>query len=284
MSIIIKTNLESMIVQKNLSMATNSLNTAIERMTTGYKINRASDNAAGFSISESWQTKLGSLDIAAQNIAMGIDMLNTAEGSYELISNHLSRVRDLTEQAANGTYGSQSLAAINKEITARLNEIDRISASTEYNGIALMTDDPSSIPLQVGITGDSATSQIVLDSTLFAKSTATALFGGGDSLAQIASKCSTTSSAPAMLTRIDSAIQNISERMTDIGAYQNRLTSAEDSNYTQTQNLTSSLSTMRDADVAKESSNYIQAQILQQASATLLATANQAPSIALNLI
>ena len=284
MAIVIKTNLESMIVQKNLTTATNSLNTAIERMTTGYRINKASDDAAGFSISESWQTKLGSLDIAAQNIAMGIDMLNTAEGSYDLIYTHLQRVRDLTEQAANGTYGSQSLAAINKEITARLNEIDRISAGTEYNGISLMTANPSDVPLQVGITGDTATSQITLQSSLFAKATTTALFGGTDTLAQIASKCSTTSTAPSMLTKIDEVIKKISDRMTDIGSTQNRLTSAEDSNYTQTQNLTSSLSTLRDADVAKESSNYIQAQILQQASATLLATANQAPSIALNLI
>ena len=284
MAIVIKTNMESLIVQKNLTTATKSLDTAIERMTTGYKINHASDNAAGFSISESWQTKLGSLDIAAQNIAMGMDMLSTAEGSYNVISSHLQRVRDLTEQAANGTYGSQSLIALGKEIKARLEEIDRISASTEYNGIALMTDDASSIPLQVGITSDTAVSQITLQSSLFAKATTTALFTGDDTLAQIAEKCSTTASAPAMLAAIDEAINNISARMTDIGATQNRLSSAEESNYTQTQNLTSSLSTLRDADVAKESSNYIQAQILQQASATLLATANQAPSIALNLI
>jgi flagellin len=253
-------------------------------MTTGYKINKASDNAAGFSISESWQTKLGSLDIAAQNIAMGIDMLNTSEGSYNLISTHLQRVRDLTEQAANGTYGSQSLNAIGKEIEARLNEIDRIAASTEYNGISLMKANPSNIPLQVGITSNTTNSQIVLDSTLFAEATAKALFGGSDTIAQIVTKCKTTSTAPGMLSVIDTAINNISNRMTNLGAYQNRLTSAEESNYTQTQNLTSSLSTLRDADVAKESSDYIQAQILQQASATLLSTANQAPSIALNLI
>ena len=284
MAITIKTNLESMIVQKNLSAATNSLNTAIERMTTGYKINRASDNAAGFSISEGWQTKIGSLDIAAQNIAMGIDMLSTAEGSYDLIYSHLQRVRDLTEQAANGTYGSQALAAIAKEIEARFKEIDRISAGTEYNGISLMSANPSDVPLQVGITGDTAVSQIILSSSLFSKATTTALFAGNDTLAQLVTKCSTTSSAPAMLNSIDDAIKNISSRVTNIGAFQNRLTSAEDSNYTQSQNLTSSLSTLRDADVAKESSNYIQAQILQQASATLLATANQAPSIALNLL
>ena len=112
MALTINTNLSSMIVQNNLSKSTTQLNNAIERMTTGYKINHASDNAAGYSIARNWEAKLGSLDVAADNAATGADMLSSLEDHYALISTHVQRVRDLTEQAANGTYGSQSLKAI----------------------------------------------------------------------------------------------------------------------------------------------------------------------------
>ena len=122
MALTINTNLSSMIVQSNLSKATTSLNQAIERMTTGYKINHASDNAAGYSIARNWETQLGSLDVAADNAATGADMLTTLEDTYSLLTDHLQRVRDLTEQAANGTYGSASLKAIQAEDYARLQD------------------------------------------------------------------------------------------------------------------------------------------------------------------
>ena len=104
MALTINTNISSLIAQRNLQSATNSLNTSIERMTTGYKINHAADNAAGYSISNMWVTQLGSLDIAMDTAATGSDMLTTAEETYGLLTGHLQRVRDLTEQAANGTY------------------------------------------------------------------------------------------------------------------------------------------------------------------------------------
>ena len=107
--ITVNTNLSSMIVQRNLAKSTTSLNNAIERMTTGYKINHAADNAAGYSIARNWEAQLGSLDVAAANAATGADMLSTLEDHYQLVSSHVQRVRVLTEQAANGTYGSQSL-------------------------------------------------------------------------------------------------------------------------------------------------------------------------------
>ena len=129
MSLTINTNLSSLIVQSNLNKSTNALNLAMERMTTGYKINHASDNAAGYSIAKSWEAKLGSLDVAADNAATGADMLSTLEDHYALISTHIQRVRDLTEQAANGTYGDQSKQAIEEEIKARLQEVNRIAAN-----------------------------------------------------------------------------------------------------------------------------------------------------------
>ncbi len=282
MALTITTNLSSKIVQNNLNKATIALNTAIERMTTGYKINYASDNAANFSIATNWITKLGSIDVAASNASMGVDLLSTVDENYTLISSHLQRVRDLTEQAANGTYGSQSLAAIKSEITARLDEIDRIADNTEFNGINLMSDSVTSIQLQVGI-NDGTNSRITLGSDVFGSARASILLGNMTKSAFVNS-ATATSTAPSMLTVIDNALKKVSDRVTNIGSAQNRLNSAIDSLNVQSLNLTSSLSTIRDTDVAQESSAYIKAQILQQASTTLLSTANQSPSVALNLI
>ena len=133
-----------MIVQSNLTTSTKGLNQAIERMTTGFKINNAKDNAANYSISTSLAGKLSSYNVAQDNVAMGLDMLTTAGDSLSLISNHLSRIRDLTEQAANGTYGASSLSAIQSEINARLAECARIHSNTEYNGIKLFEDNSAS--------------------------------------------------------------------------------------------------------------------------------------------
>ena len=298
MALTINTNLSSMIVQSNLSKATTSLNQAIERMTTGYKINHASDNAAGYSIARNWEARLGSLDVAADNAATGADMLATLEDHYSLVSSHVQRVRDLTEQAANGTYGTQSLKAINSEITARLEEIDRIAANCEFNGQKMMNNSLGNISIQVGVDGDADRSQIVLKSNLFESGAVKDLFkdyGGIQtaSVAEVAKLCSgydpatddrTTTKPSAQLAAIDKVINEISNRVTTLGAARNRIDSAIESIGVQSENITSSLSTLRDADIAEESSNYIKAQILQQASATLLATANQTPSIALNLL
>jgi len=266
MALTINTNISSLIVQSNLNKATNSLNQAIERMTTGYKINHAKDNAAGYSIATNWETQLGSLDVAADNAATGADMLTTL----------------------NGTYGSDSLKAIQSEITARLEEIDRIAANCEFNGLNMMDGSmKNNIALQVGLYGD-ASSQIELDASLFKAGDVNSLFG--EDIDEVAKKCSgydgttITGNQSDMLDKIDEVINEISSRTTTLGSAQNRIESAIESISVQSENITSSLSTLRDADVAEESSNYIKAQILQQASATLLATANQTPSIALNLL
>ena len=154
MALVISTNLQSMIARRNLDVATNSLNKSIERMTTGFTINHASDNAAGYSIMNNWVTKIGSLDIAAENTSMGSDMLSTSEENYSLLTTHLQRIRDLTEQAANGTYGITSLKALRAEVEARLEEISRIAVNAEFNDIKLMSYGPaatSGVRIQIGI-------------------------------------------------------------------------------------------------------------------------------------
>ena len=133
----INTNLSSLIVQSNLKTSTNGLNTAIERMTTGFKINHAKDNAANYSIATNMSTKINSLNVAEDNTAMGLDLVATAEGSLSQIQEKLQRLRDLQEQANNGTYGEQSLQAINSEANALVDEINRLYNTAEYNGLKL---------------------------------------------------------------------------------------------------------------------------------------------------
>ena len=133
----INTNIPSLIAQRSLNNSTKLLNQAIVRMTTGFKINHASDNAANYSISTNMSTKISSYQVAEDNVASGLDLLSTADGSLDLISDKLTRLRALAEQASNGTYGDQSLKAINSEANAIVDEIETIYSTAEYNGIKL---------------------------------------------------------------------------------------------------------------------------------------------------
>ena len=286
MALTINTNLSSLIVQRNLEVATAALNKSIERMTTGYKINSAADDAAGYAVATKMSTKLSSIDVCQDNVAMGSSLLSTLSSNYDLISTHLQRIRDLTEEAGNGTYGADALEAIAAEITARWDEIDRIAASSEFNGINLMTGG-GAVSIRCGV-GTTANDTITLADTIFATATAEGLQGTSPTTkANFIKAIKKETGAPtieAALGQIDKALAEVTKRQTNIGAYQNRLDSASEALEVQYSNVTSSLSTIKDADVAAESSAYIKAQILQQASATLLSTANQSPSVALNLI
>ena len=282
MALTINTNLGSLIVQRNLADATAALNQSIERMTTGFKINSAGDDAAGYAVATKMDTQLSSISVAQDNVAIGSSLLSTTESNYDLIVTHLQRIRDLTEEAANGTYGQDSIDAIKAEVTARWAEIDRISDSTEFNGIKLLDGSAGAINLQIGI-DSTANSQLALDAALFDDASAQELTGVAQNTFLGYFTVGGTNYDTA-LDAIDAALDEVTSRQTNIGAIQNRLDSAADALDVQYSNVTSSLSTIKDADVAAESSEYIKAQILQQASASLLSTANQTPSIALNLI
>ncbi len=290
MALTLNTNIISLKVQGNLAAATKGMNTALERMSTGYRINASVDDAAGYSIAVQMEADLGSYNVASDNAQIGTDMLTTLEGNYDLLNGHLQRIRELTEQAANDTYGEDSREAIEAEIIARMEEITRIAKSCNYNGLALMdgTVRAEGYNIQVGIDG-AETSRINLKQELFADCTATTIFNdiAGFTVAEMAEKCAGLNAddyAHEMLSIIDAAMANISSRVTVLGAAQNKLQSALSSIEVATINQTSSLSTIRDADIAEESTAYIQKQIIQNAASTLLATANQTPSIALDLI
>ncbi len=286
MPITVNTNIPSLTAQKSLNQATDRMNTAMQRMSTGLRINSSKDDAAGMAVATKLNYKISSLNVAQDNGQMGASMLDTAEGVLSVISDNLTRIRDLTEQAANGTYGSDAMTAIKTEVQARMDEITRLAKSSEFNGKVLFNPSnpegiSADIKLQVGITSDS-TSTIDLKSSLFADAAASTLLNvqGGD----VSSHYASDSTARTFLTNIDNALANITGRTTLLGGYQQRIISAIDAAGVMETNLTSAASLIQDADIAEESSNYIKQQILQQTSASLLATANQSPSIALNLI
>ena len=332
----INTNLSSLTCQKYLKGATKGMNSAMEKLSTGFKINSAKDDAAGYAVYTGMEAKVSGYDIIETNAQMGLDMLTTQEGVLDIINDYLQRIRDLTMQAANGTYGSASLNAIALEVTQRMDEINRLCKITDFNDTYLLDGSRTTdINLQVGLYSNQRC-VITMDAFLFASAESSMIFGfssqsdiskmdltsvqaedadhtykaddgkyyasalayqlnkdgivnngslDGATLTAITTAIyKNDSTARAFIDQIDDAIDNISLRCTKIGAYMNRLDSAIDSTDVQRENLTEAVSTIKDADAATESSNYIKYQILQQATATLLATANQQPSIALNLI
>ena len=272
----LRTNMASLIVQKNLSAATKGLNRALEQLTTGYKLNHAKDNPADYAVMKNMEAKLNSWNVASDNISIGQSMLETADSNAELIATHLSRIRDLCQQASNGTYGEQSVKAIKQEIMARYDEIIRIKENAEFNDIKLFGEYDiegnlvsKPITLQVGIDSSSG-SRISVDTSM-----------NLNSISDIENWDVTDSSC---LDKIDSMLNEVSAYQVRIGAAQNRLDCALELAEVNMNSLTSSISTIRDADIAEATSNLIKYQILQQACATLLAAANQMPAIALQLI
>ena len=277
MAITVNTNIPSLTAQASLSTATSKMNTAMQRMSTGLKINSSKDDAAGLAVSNKLDYQVSSLSVAQSNAQMGASMLDTMEGVMNVINDNLTRIRDLTEQAANGTYGSDSLSAIKTEVNARLAEINRVANSAEFNGKKLLNGSTTSVNLQVGINND-ANSTITLDSSVFQNCTRAGLNLTGDVA------WTSDTQAKEYLTNVDAAIKLVTNAQTAIGGRQAAITSAMEAAQVMATNLTSASSLIKDADIAEESSNYIKQQILQQTSASLLATANQAPSIALNLV
>ena len=263
-------------IQRNLSAAEKGLNRAIEQMTTGYKLNSAKDNPANYAMMKNMETKLRAWEVASDNISIGHDMLETADSNASLIGNHLQRIRDLCQQAANGTYGEASIKAIKAEVEARTEEINRIRENAEFNDIKLFGEYDTNgnlmknnINLQVGIYGDES-SRISVDMSM--------------DLSSISGINDWDLTDASCLDRLDEMINSVSDYQVGIGATQNRLECALQLASVNTEHLTASMSTIRDADIAQASSDYIKYEILRQACVTLLATANQAPSIALQLL
>ena len=283
MGIVVNTNVNSILVQRSLGTSTNEIGKSLQRLSTGYRINKAADDAAGLTISESLKAQARGAQIASQNAQTGVNLLQTAEGDLGIIQDNLQRIRDLAVQAANDTNGSSERTAIESEVSQRLDEITRLSKASKFNTIGLLDGSSTTLNLQIGGNSEASTNVIdVAGGTVNPLDAADASSLGVNITAGIT--LATASAASAYISTIDDAISDVSERRSTIGSIQNRLDSAIQSLSIKFENMSASESRIRDVDVSKEAAALTKNQILQQASAQLLAQANQAPQVALTLI
>jgi flagellin len=277
MPLIINTNVSSMIAQRNLTNNTNMLNRSIEKLSSGYRINRAGDDAAGLQVSENLRAQIRGSKKALDNVQDGINVMNIADGALSVITDNIQRMRELAVQAANDTYDVDQRTAIQQEINARIADIDRISDAVQFNGVPLIDGSLANMILQVG--PNSAAGVDDLDvSGAFANADFATLSGGGATLVD------THANALTALATMDTAIVAINSQRATLGSYVNQLESAAQNLMIGIENLSSSESRIRNVDVAAESAELVKAQILQQSAATVLAQANQGPALALQLL
>lgn len=250
-------------LQRVFRQNTNMLNSSLEKLSTGYRINKASDDAAGLSISEHLLSQISGYEQGIRNSQDGYSMLSVAEGATSNISENLQRIRELAVQAANGTMGSSERAAISLEINQRLEDIDRISGSTEFNSKKLLNGSTAAVVnLQIGPdSGDT------LDiGAAFGDAGATAL--GMPSAGSV--DISSSTYATNLMNTVDDALDTLNTRRSSIGAYQNRLDSVIDNLSVTSMNVASANSRIRDTDIAAESSKMVRYQLLQQADIKLM--------------
>ena len=301
MAVVINTNVDSLKIQNLLTNSTSKMSSTMQRMSSGMKILSAKDDAAGTVISAKMQVQLNGNQIAQKNVQNANALLSTAEGNLDVVEDNITRIRDLTLQAKNGTYSNEEIKAMQDEVDQRIKEIDRINNSAEYSSLRLFGDEnglaKNGATFQVGADAG-VDNTIKAEESLFAKVTFSALTGIGEtkfSLTELAKNAGFTADNvdekgddevdfDTAIRALDNAINNITNRKSTIGSAGNRMDSALATLTTQYENLSSAKSIITDADVAAEASNFTQQQILQQVSTSLLAQANQAPSIALSLV
>ena len=267
MSLRIQNNVEAFNAQRQLVGNSDKLSKAMEKLASGYRINRAGDDAAGLAISEKLRGQIGGLGQASRNASDAISMVQTAEGALNEVHSMLQRVRELAVQYKNGTLGTNDRLAIQSEVDQMKAEIGRIGSETEFNGIKLLNG-TGTVSFQVGA-GD--TQQITVATVSMDQQVASSVF--------TMSATSTTDIAG-----IDTAINNISAARATFGSVQNRLEHTIANLGSYTENLTASESRIRDADMAQEMVKFTKYQILQQAGTSMLSQANQAPQNVLSLL
>jgi flagellin len=270
----VNTNVSSLTAQRNLQVNNMNLSRTLGRLSSGLRVQSAADDAAGLAISEDFKAKIRSLGQNKRNANDGISLAQTADGALKEVGGMLNRMRELSVQARNGTVNTSQRGYLNDEYQELKDEINRIVATTEFNGISLIDGSQSGgISFQVG-TGTTSNDRLTLS---LSTSNASAL---GISAASI----STTSDADTSIANLDTAIQRISERRAAIGAMQNRLQITISNIDTYSTNLSAANSRIVDVDVASESAELTRNNILVQAGSAMLAQANQAPQIALSLL
>ncbi|HVW23875.1 MAG TPA: flagellin [Polyangiaceae bacterium] len=275
MALTIPTNLASLEAQKNLAKNQMALQQSFSRLSSGYRINSAADDAAGLAISESMKSQIRSYVVSERNANDAISMVQTAEGALGNVQDIAARMRELAVQASNGSFTSTDRGYMNTEYSQLKDELVRIQGSAKFNGKALLQTTASSIVFQVGL-NNTTNDQL------------TVTFGGFAMTALVASTNNvggtTASSALAALSTIDNAMTSISTQRAKYGAAMNRLGVVTSSIQTMRLNISAANSRIRDVDVAEETSMMARNQVLAQAGISVLSQANQIPNMAMNLL
>ncbi|MFJ5536385.1 flagellin N-terminal helical domain-containing protein [Vreelandella titanicae] len=266
----LNTNLMSLIVQNNLRGSQQAMQTAMQRLSSGLRINSAKDDPAGQAIANRMTAQIKGMTQAIRNTNDGISMVQTAEGSLNQINDNLQRIRELSVQAANGTNSSDDLVSIQDEIDQRLEEIERIAGQSNFNGSRLI-DESKSLNIQVGANDGN------IITVRFEGMSLQALGLEGFSVLE-------GSATESPLAAMDDAIKRVDRQRSYMGAVQNRFESVIDGLNTNIINTSAAQSRIQDADYAKEVSNLVRAQILQQAGIAMLVQANQQPQMILRLL
>ncbi len=276
MGLRINTNVASINAQRNLYGTKLGLDKNLEKMSSGYRINRAGDDAAGLAISENLKAQIRGLKQAQRNAQDGVSLVQVAEGGLNEISAIMIRLRELAVQAASDTIGPVERQFLNVEYDQLISEIDRIADGTEFNGTQLLSGTGSVLDFQVGTRNDPNIDRLSFDASK-ADGNSAAL---GINLTSVADKASAQNS----LSAIDQAIVSVSAMRADFGAIQNRLTSTIQNIAVSVENMAAANSRIRDVDVAEETAEFTKNNILLNAGTSVLAQANQSATTALTLL
>lgn len=276
MGLRINTNTASLNAQRNLMGTKLGLDKNLERLSSGFRINRAGDDAAGLAISENLRAQIRGMKQASRNAQDGVSLVQVAEGGLNEISSILIRLRELAVQAASDTIGNVERQFLNVEYDQLVSEIDRIANGTEFNGTQLLSGTGSVLDFQVGTRNDPNIDRLSFDASK-ADANSAAL---GVNLTSVADKASAQNS----LSAIDQAIVGVSAMRADFGAIQNRLQSTIGNLAVSLENLSAANSRIRDVDVAEETAELTRNNILLNAGTSVLAQANQSAQTALGLL
>jgi len=279
MGLRVNTNVASLNAQRHLYDTTSRFGKSMERLSSGLRINRSGDDAAGLAISESLKSDIRALQQASRNAADGVSLVQTAEGSLDEVNSILLRLRELAEQAATETLGADERVYLNNEFQELLDEVNRISSTAEFNGIKLLDGTAQTLRVQVGIGTDATTSAVSIDLTQAMSASALDLTAG-----VLVITGTNGAAARSAIGKITDATGRVSSMRANFGAAQNRFETSIRNIGMTAENLAAANSRIRDVDVALETSTMTSLQILQQAGVSILSQANMTSQLALKLL